>query len=126
MMGLGIRQLVSLNETKKKGVLMKISRRGTELCLTIRLHDGTWMKNLDINTVKAEGGKATLSVYLRLGDILLTRYGVAIVRGLDEKTGEISVEFRGPHKYHERNRAKRSTLRKQNNELLQRMRRDLR
>merc|ERR1712130_1100371 len=60
--------------------------------------------------VKAKNSRAGLDLYLRLGDILLTRFGVAIVRGINSEVGEISVEFRGPHKYHQRER--RATLRK--------------
>lgn len=104
MLGLGIREVVTINETGKTGVLMKISRRGTDLFLTIRLMCGTWLKNVEISKVTAKGTRANLELYLRLGDIMITRFGVAIVRGISRETGEISVEFRGPHKYNKRRR----------------------
>jgi len=102
MLGLGIREMVTVNSTGKIGVLMKISRRGTDLMLTIRLLDGTWLKRVEISKVSAKGTRAGLDLYLRLGDIMLTRFGVAIVRGINSESGEISVEFRGPHKYNTR------------------------
>lgn len=88
------------------GVLMKHSgkfRVGSadevimeqDMLLTIRLRDGSWLKKVRVEDVESLGKRATLTEYLRIGDILLTRFGVAVARQLHPSSAQVTVEFRG-------------------------------
>jgi len=66
-----------------------------DMLLTVRLRDGSWLYNVRVEDVESLGKRATLTEYLRIGDILLTRFGVAVARQLHPSSAQVTVEFRG-------------------------------
>jgi len=63
--------------------------------LTVRLSDGSWLTKVRVEDVESRGKRATLYQYLRLGDILWTRFGLATVQQLHPESGQITAEFPG-------------------------------
>jgi len=70
-------------------------KRDRPMCLTVRLLNGSWLNNVRVEDVQSRGERATLNQYLRLGDILWTRFGLATVRQLHPESGQITAEFPG-------------------------------
>jgi len=63
------------------------------ISLTIRLLDGSWLTKVAVKDVEAKGKRATLRQYLRVGDLLLTRFGIALACELHPRLGLVTVRF---------------------------------
>jgi len=109
--GLNVRDLVRIRPgtvLAKKfgpnslGVIMKHSRElqyGASLeakqpvSLILRLLDGSWLNPVRLEDVEPEGKKATLRQWLRIGDLLWTRFGIATAEELHPDSGQIAIQF---------------------------------
>jgi len=61
--------------------------------LTVRLSDGSWLTRLRVEDVEARFKRATLCQWLRVGDVLWTRYGVAMTVELHPKSRQVTVRY---------------------------------
>jgi len=68
-------------------------KRDRPMCLTVRLLNGSWLNKVRVEDVQSRGERANLNQYLRLGDILWTRFGLAAVRQLHPESGQITAEY---------------------------------
>jgi len=63
------------------------------ITLTVRLLDGSWLTDVQVEDVEAQGKRATLRQYLRVGDLLWTRFGIAMTCELHPKSGQVTVRY---------------------------------
>jgi len=63
------------------------------ISLTVRLLDGSWLTNVAVEDVDTRGDRATLRQYLRVGDLLLTRFGIALACDLHPTSGQVTIKY---------------------------------
>jgi len=66
-----------------------------QMSLTVRLLDGSWLTKVPVDDLCSKGRRATLTEWLRIGDLLWTRFGICIAKELHPKLGRVTVQFLG-------------------------------
>merc|ERR1719219_3049773 len=79
-----------------------------QMTLSVRLLDGSWLAKVPVEDLRTKGRRATLTEWLRIGDVLWTRYGICMAKELHPNSGQVTVQFIGhyidPWEYSTRNR----------------------
>jgi len=70
-----------------------IWEKNRPIFLTVRLSDGSWLTQVRVEDVEARYKRATLCQWLRVGDVLWTRYGVAVTVELHPKSRQVTVRY---------------------------------
>merc|ERR1719419_1840554 len=66
-----------------------------QVSLTLRLLDGSWLTKVPVEDLCSEGRRATLTEWLRIGDLLWTRFGICMAKELHPNLGQVTVQFLG-------------------------------
>merc|ERR1719245_173996 len=66
-----------------------------QMSLTVRLLDGSWLTKVPMEDLSSKGRRATLTEWLRIGDLLWTRFGICMAKELHPNLGRVTVEFLG-------------------------------
>jgi len=83
------------------GVIMKHVKQNDfgegfdEMTLTVRLLDGSWLTEVPEEHLSSVGRRATLTEWLRIGDLLRTRFGICMAKELNPELGQVTVQFLG-------------------------------
>merc|ERR1719285_1275238 len=70
-----------------------LSEKDHPIFLTVRLLDGSWLTNVRAEDIEAKGERATLRQYLRVGDLLWTRFGIAMTCDLHPESRQVTVRY---------------------------------
>jgi len=79
----------------KERVLVEGLERSAEMSLTVRLLDGSWLTKVPVDDLCSKGRRASLTEWLRIGDLLWTRFGIGMAKELHPKLGRVTVQFLG-------------------------------
>lgn len=63
------------------------------ISLTVRLLNGSWLNKVAVEDVEATGERATLRQYLRVGDLLQTRFGIALTCEIHQSSGQVTIRY---------------------------------
>jgi len=63
------------------------------ISLSVRLLNGSWLNKVAVEDVEATGERATLRQYLRVGDLLQTRFGIALTCEVHQRSGQVTIRY---------------------------------